>query len=124
MAYIVPDTLISRADLEAYLGRSIGAADQESADAAVIAATAMVNAFLGFDVVTATLVDATDLAACSGVAVRCAAQWFTNPQDRASYAGPEGLSFTASPQMLSQIMSAADRATLLGVQLKQQPGIA
>lgn len=124
MVYFVSDTLISRADLEAYLGRTISSADQESADAAVNAATAMVNAYLGFDVVDADLVDATDLAVCSGVAVRCAAQWFTNPQDRSSYSGPEGLSFTASPQMLSRIMSEADRATLLGVQLKQQPGIA
>jgi hypothetical protein len=124
MPYVVPATLISRASLEDYLGRTISAADQDSADAAVNAATAMVNAFLGFDVVDADLVDGTDLAVCSGVAVRCAAQWFTNPQDRQSFSGPEGLAFTASPQMLSQIMSAADRATLLGVQLKQAPGFA
>ena len=41
-----------------------------------------------------------------------------------SPSGPEGLSYTASPQMLSKIMSEADRRTLLSVQLKYAPGFA
>ena len=69
-------------------------------------------------------VSASDLLIVKAIALRIAAQWFTNPEDRASYAGPEGLSYTASPQMLSRIMSEADRRTLVSVQLKYAPGIA
>jgi hypothetical protein len=81
----------------------------------------MVESFLGFGLST---LSGSDLAVSQAVALRIAAQWFTNPQDRASYSGPEGLAFTAAPQMLAQIMSAQDRATLLGVQLANEPGIA
>ena len=69
-------------------------------------------------------IDPNDLLIVKGIALRIAAQWFTNPEDRAQYAGPEGLSYTASPQMLSRIMGEADRRTLTSVQLRYAPGFA
>ena len=125
--------LLTRTHLEAHLQRAVAAKDQQAADAACDYATALVADVLGFDPATATFTDAagtltrvsaTDMTICRGIAVRIAAQWFTNPQDRASYSGPEGLSFTASQQMLSRIMSEADRRTLVGVQLRYAPGFA
>lgn len=125
--------LLTRSHLEAHLQRTIAAADQASADAACDYAVALVEDVLGFDVTSATFTDsagvvtrpsATDVTLARGIAVRIAAQWFTNPQDRQSYAGPEGLSYTASPQMLSKLMSEADRRTLVGIQLRHAPGFA
>lgn len=118
--------LVTVTDLETHLHRSIAVKDDDSAQAAVDFAAALVGDVIGFDVVTTTdyAVTDTDLAVCKAVALRIAAQWFTNPEDRAQYSGPEGLSYTASPQMLSKIMSEADRRTLLGVQLKYAPGFA
>ena len=117
--------LLTLSDLEAHLQRSIGTKDQPGAQAAVDYATACVADAVGFDVTAATYpVSASDVVLARGIAVRIAANWFTNPQDRASYAGPEGLSYTASPQMLSRIMSDADRKTLLGIQLRHAPGFA
>jgi len=97
-------------------------------------ARAFVVQRIGFDPATATVTDYTvdppvqttcddeDILVARAVALRIAAQWFTNPQDRASYSGPEGLSYTASPQMLSKILSEADRVVLEMVQLKYNPG--
>ena len=98
-------------------------------------ARAFVVQRVGFDPATATVTDYTvvpplagqpvddeDILAARGVALRIAAQWFTNPQDRASYNGPEGMSYTASPQMLSRILSEADRVVLQMIQLKYEPG--
>ena len=125
--------LLTRSHLETHLQRTIAAADQASADAACDYAVALVADVLGFDVTSATFTDsagvvtrpsATDVTLARGIAVRIAAQWFTNPQDRQSYAGPEGLSYTASPQMLSKLMSEADRRTLVGIQLRHAPGFA
>lgn len=109
-------------DLEAHLGRSLGAADETSAEAAVAAAVALIDHYLGFDIEAQDDVTAGDIAVCTAVGARVAAQWFTNPQDRASYSGPEGLSYTSSPQMLSRILSEADRVVLEMVQLKYNPG--
>jgi hypothetical protein len=126
--------LLTRSHLETHLQRTISAADQASADAACDYAVAMVNQRLGFDPCTATFTDDTttpattvrvgadDVTAARAVAVRIAAQWFTNPQDRSSYAGPEGLSYVASPQLLSKLMSDADRVVLETIQLRYNPG--
>ena len=131
----VPGALVSVDLLEEYLQRSIAAKDQPSAVAAVDYARAFVVQRIGFDPATATVTDNTvdppdtnascddeDVLAARAVALRVAAQWFTNPQDRASYSGPEGLSYTASPQMLSRILSEADRVVLEMIQLKYNPG--
>ncbi len=134
MPVVVPDALITVDLLEEYLQRQIAAKDASSAAAAVEFARAFVVQRIGFDPATATVTDYTqdppvqttcddeDILVARGVALRIAAQWFTNPQDRASYAGPEGLSYTASPQMLSRILSEADRVVLELVQLKYNPG--
>ena len=118
--------LVTVTDLENYLHRSIAVKDDSAAQAAVDFAAALVEDVVGFDVATTTeyTVSASDLLIVKAIALRIAVQWFTNPEDRASYAGPEGLSYTASPQMLSRIMSEADRRTLLGIQLKYAPGFA
>lgn len=118
--------LVTVTDLENYLHRSIAVKDDDSAQAAVDFAAALVADTIGFDVVTTTdyTVADSDITLAKAIALRIAVQWFTNPEDRASYAGPEGLSYTSSPQMLSRIMSEADRRTLLSVQLKYAPGFA
>ena len=118
--------LVTVTDLENHLHRTISTKDDPAAQAAVDFAAALVEDVVGFDVVTTTeyTVSASDLLIVKAIALRIAAQWFTNPEDRASYAGPEGLSYTASPQMLSRIMSEADRRTLLSVQMRYAPGIA
>lgn len=121
----VPGPLLSVTDLETHLHRAIAAKDEDSASAAVDFATVLVGDVVGFDVTgTEYTVADSDVLIVKAVALRIAAQWFTNPEDRASYAGPEGLSYTASPQMLSKIMSEADRRTLVSVQLRYAPGFA
>lgn len=125
MPIYVPGVLLSIADLESHLHRAIGAADRPSAQSAVDYAAVLVGDVIGFDVTdTEFAVTEAEILLVRAIAVRIAAQWFTNPEDRASYAGPEGLSFTASPQMLSKIMSEVDRRTLVGVQLRYAPGFA
>lgn len=111
-------------DLEAHLGRTLGAADETSAEAAVAAAVALIDHYLGFDIESQTDVTAGDIAVCTAVGARVAAQWFTNPQDRASYAGVEGMSWTAAPSMLAAHMAPADRIALQGLQHKYAPGFA
>lgn len=117
--------LITVTDLETHLHRTISATDDPAALAAVTFATALVTDAVGFDPIDGDYtVSASDIDLARGVAVRIAAQHFTNPEDRQSYAGPEGLSYTASPQMLSKLMSEADRRTLVGIQLRHAPGFA
>ena len=117
--------LLTVTDLETHLHRTISATDDPAALAAVTFATALVTDAVGFDLIDGDYtVSAADLDLARGVAVRIAAQHFTNPEDRQSYSGPEGLSFTASPQMLSRLMSEADRRTLVGIQLRYAPGFA
>ena len=121
----VTGTLTSRDDLEIYLHRTISSADQASADAACGFADAAVIDTLGFDPVAGAYdLTASEVTLLRGIAVRIAAQWFTNPEDRSSYSGPEGLSYSASPDMLSKVLSEADRRTLIGVQLRYAPGFA
>ena len=112
-------------DLENHLHRTISTKDDPAAQAAVDFATALVWDVVGFDVTGDDYtIEANDLQIVKGIALRIAAQWFTNPEDRAQYAGPEGLSYTASPQMLSRIMGEADRRTLVSVQMRYAPGFA
>lgn len=117
--------LLTVTDLETHLHRAIAAKDEDSSQAAVDFAVALVGDVVGFDVTGTeyTVADA-DVLIVKAIAVRIAAQWFTNPEDRASYSGPEGMSYTASPQMLSKIMSEADRRTLVSVQMRYAPGFA
>jgi len=117
--------LLTVTDLETHLHRAIAVKDDDSAQAAVDFAVALVGDVVGFDV-TGDDYDVTDadVLIVKAIAVRIAAQWFTNPEDRASYSGPEGMSYTASPQMLSKIMSEADRRTLVSVQMRYAPGFA
>ena len=117
--------LLTVTDLETHLHRTISATDDPAALAAVTFATALVTDAVGFDLIDGDYtVSASDLDLARGVAVRIAAQHFTNPDDRQSYAGPEGLSYVSSPQMLSRLMSEADRRTLVGIQLRYAPGFA
>ena len=122
MPVIVPSTLLSVAELAAFLHVSgFSVKDTNAANRAVAHAVALVTSRLGFDI-TATDVDPVDLMVCAGVAVRVAAQWFTNPQDRGSYSGPEGLSFTGSPMVVGKTLTEADRVELETVALKYAPG--
>ena len=117
--------LITVTDLETHLHRTIADRDDPAAQAAVAFAIALVTDVVGFDVLGDDYaVTDSEIDLARGVAVRAAAQHFANPEDRASYSGPEGLAYTSSPQMLSRLMSEADRKTLLGIQLHYAPGIA
>ena len=51
-------------DLEAHLGRTLGAADETSAEAAVAAAVALIDHYLGFDIEAQDDVAAGDIAVC------------------------------------------------------------
>lgn len=125
MSIPVEGGLLTVTDLETHLHRTISATDDPAAQGAVTFATALVTDAVGFDLIDGDYtVSAADIDLARGVAVRIAAQHFTNPEDRQSYSGPEGLSFTASPQMLSRLMSEADRRTLVGIQLRYAPGFA
>lgn len=120
-----PDALLTVTHLETHLHRTISSTDDLAAQAAVTFAVALVTDVIGFDVTdTDYAVTDADVRLVRAIGVRVAAQWFTNPEDRQSFAGPEGLSYTSSPQMLSRIMGEADRRTLLSVQLRYAPGIA
>ena len=121
----VEDGLVTVTDLENHLHRTISTKDDPAAQAAVDFATALVWDVVGFDVTGDDyMIAPNDLLIVKSIALRIAAQWFTNPEDRAQYSGPEGMSYTASPQMLSRIMSEADRRTLVSVQLRYAPGFA
>ena len=127
MPVIVPSTLLSVAELAAFLHVSgFSAKDTEAANRAVAHAVALVTSRLGFDITAADVdgvpIEPVDLMVCAGVAVRVAAQWFTNPQDRGSYSGPEGLSFTGSPMVVGKTLTEADRVELETVALKYAPG--
>ena len=126
MALIVPGLLLSVADLEAYLHRQIGTADQPAAVDAVTFAVATVVDAIGFDPAATTdyVVAGTDVELARGVAVRIAAQHFTNPEQRQTYSGPESLSYTGSPQVVGRIMTEADRRTLVGIANRYAPGFA
>jgi len=87
--------LVTVTDLENHLHRTISTKDDPAAQAAVDFATALVWDVVGFDVTGDDYtIDPNDLLIVKGIALRIAAQWFTNPEDRAQYAGPEGLSYT------------------------------
>lgn len=127
MPAIAPSSLLSVSELAAHLHVSgFSAKDQPAAERAVAHAVAEVTLRLGFDItepeVNGVAVDPLDLMAAAGVAVRVAAQWFTNPQDRQSYSGPEGLSYTGSPQVVGQVITAADRAKLQMLTVKYAVG--
>ena len=126
MPVIVPGLLLSVDDLGAYLHRTIGSADQAAAVDACTFATAAVVDVIGFDPADTTeyTVAQSDVDLARGIAVRIAAQHFTNPDQRQSYSGPEGLSYTGSPQLVGRIMTDADRKSLLSIQLRYAPGFA
>lgn len=126
MPFVVPSSLLTVADLATFLHRTISAAHQAAAEAACDFALAQVIDVVGFDPATAADYAVTDADAllAQGVAVRIAAQAFTNPQDRPSHAGPEGLSYTGSPLVVGKIMSDADRKCLVSIANRYAPGFA
>ena len=126
MPVIVPSVLLTVTDLATYLHRTIGAPDQAAAEDAVEFARAQVIDVVGFDPATTTdhAVTEADVSLARGIAVRIAAQAFTNPQERQGYSGPEGLSYTGSPLVVGKIMSDADRKCLVSIQCRYAPGFA
>ena len=111
---------ISRDDLEVELRAAIVAADYDAADTACADGWACVCTYLGADPGTLTL-DPWQMTVVQKVAKRVAARFFTNPLDRASYAGPEGLSFTQAPFVSARILTPDERAMLDDI---GSPGIA
>lgn len=89
---------LTREHLAVHLRAAISAVDVLAADQACDAAAAIVEAYCG-----RTFTGSEPLiAAARGVALRIASDIFANPLDRASYSGPEGLSFTSRPRLLTQ----------------------
>lgn len=127
MPILSPGSLLSSADLQTHLRVKpiTNATDRASAEAAVRFAVAAIADVLGFDPEDGVhdLTDR-DIDLLQGVGARIAAQSFTNPQDRQAFSGPEGLSYSGSPQVVGRIMSEADRRTLVSVQLRYAPGFA
>lgn len=126
MPIVVPSALLTVTDLGTYLHRTISAADQAAAVAAVDFARAQVIDVVGFDPSTTSdyTVTEADVSLARGIAVRIAAQAFINPQDRPAYSGPEGLSYTGSPLIVGKIMGDADRKCLVSIANRYAPGFA
>ena len=96
--------LVTVTDLENHLHRTISTKDDPAAQAAVDFATALVWDVVGFDVTgDDATIRRTTCRLSRGIALRIAAQWFTNPEDRRSTPGRKVCPYTASPQMLSRI---------------------
>lgn len=125
MPAIVPSRLLTSGDLAAYLhAGGFSAKDAPAAEAAVSHAIAQVVDVVGFDPTEDDTVTVADVHLAQAIAVRIAAMYFVNPQDRQSYSGPEGLSYTGSPQGVGRIMTDADRKSLVSIQLRYAPGFA
>lgn len=121
---IAGPALLTVDDLATHLhSTGFTAKDLPAAQAAVDYACEQVVLRLGFDLFDPVrAVSASDITNARGVALRIAAQWFGNPQDRANFSGPEGMAYTPSPQVLSRILSDADRVTLEMIQLRYAAG--
>lgn len=125
MAFIVAGApLITPTDLAVYLHKSgFDVKVQVSAERSCEFAASQVREVVGFDLMgDAFQVEAEDVSLAKGIAVRIAAQHLSNPEQRQSYAGPEGLSYTGSPMIVGRIMTEADRKTLLGIANRYDPG--
>lgn len=125
MALIVPDApLITVDDLAVYLHRSgFDPRDLPAAEAAVREACGLVLQRLGFDPFDVDFaMSPHDLDAARAVAKRVAAQHFTNPEQRQSYAGPDGLSYAGATVLVGKIMTEADRVVLEALNLRYAPG--
>lgn len=118
----VTGSLVTILDLERVLQRSIKTIDRDAAQYALDMATEVVMAELNADPNTWTDADSWDVETVRAIVVRSAAQWFTNPEDRAVYSGPEGLSYTASQARMSRIISPDDREKLMLVKVKRTAG--
>lgn len=116
--------LLTISDLQLQLQRTVRQADQAAAQACIDAVSAAVIVELGSDPATWYDADAADLALIKAVACRAAATWFTNPEDRASFSGPEGMAWTPAPNLLARIISPDDLDKLMRVKLKRDPGFA
>ena len=119
------NALLSVAELETFLHRTVASRDTAAAQFCCDLADALVTDVIGFSIMAANITARpTDILVVKAVAVRVAMTLFTNPEDRASFAGPDGMSFTPSPQILSRLISESDRRTLVSVQLNYAPGVA
>lgn len=125
MPFIVSSApLITVDDLAVYLHRDgFSRKDFPAAEAAVRESHALVVQRVGFDPFdTAYAISDEDMQVLRAVCKRLAAQHFTNPEQRQSYAGPEGLSYTGSPLLVGRLLTEADRVMLEMVNLRYAPG--
>ena len=89
-------------------------ADQDAALAACEDAMAAVLVYMDIaqDGAEAAALSPAAVTSVRKVAKRLAVRLFTNPQERASYAGPEGLSYQISPNTSARILTADEREQL------------
>lgn len=86
--------LIEVADLEAHMGRSIAQDDLAIALEAIRSASGAVLHAAGRET---PWPDGAMPEIARTICLRCAQRMLTNPEQRQSFAGPEGLSFSGSP---------------------------
>jgi hypothetical protein len=91
--------ILTLADLEATIQQTvIGEQEELNAQSAIDDASAIVNAYC--ERVADPWDDSTAPLAAVVVAKRLASRLYLNPQQRTSYSGPEGLTFTGTPVRL------------------------
>lgn len=105
--------LVTADELGQHMGRAIAEDAQADADEAIKAASAAVNHAAqrtGDDAWTADTVPGIARLTC----LRSAARLLNNPEQRTTYTGPEGLSYSGSP---SSILSKEERGDLAAFRL-------
>lgn len=98
-------------ELGVELQQSIPASKHDAAQSACSDAMVCALSYLG-QVDDPETLGANGIAVVRKVAKRIAVRFFTNPQDRASYSGPDGLSYTMSPNVSARILTQDERDQL------------
>lgn len=111
-------SLLTIPDLEAELGVTLPADRATVARSACARASALVCGHLRMSAADVLALEAWQVAAIRAVTLGIARDMFANPLDRASYAGPEGLNFAATPRnrrtLFDSEAAALDRLFLPG----------
>jgi hypothetical protein len=105
-------------DLETELDQVIPAAKRESASTACADAWAYAVGFLFGSTGIPTDnpgITAEGITALRKTAKRIAVRFFTNPQDRGSYSGPDGLSYTAAASVSARILTQDEKDALVRI---------
>ena len=103
--------LITVSELAVYMQRTL-AVDNPAALAAIADVTADINVFCRQDVTTATHLQPWQIAAAKSVCKRAAARVMTNPDQRASFSGPDGLTYSGAGDIPGRILTGDEKLML------------